>query len=302
VLWRFKTKGKVISSPAVAAGTVYFGSTDGKMYAVDSLTGGVRWGVATGGPVTSSPLVAAGVVYFGSVDGVFYALDTNSGKLIWRFQTDGERRFSAPGIHGILPRREIMPDPFDLFLSSPTISNGVVYSGIGDNDVYALDAHSGALRWKFSSGNVIHASPAVAGGALYIGSWDRYLYALDADSGKLIWKFETGDDTAIYNQVGIVSSAAVSNGLVFFGCRDGHFYAVDARTGTKKWSHDNQKGWVIASPAVRDGLVYFPTSDGTRFRALDAISGRLIFSTQNKDVSSSSPALVGDLAYDGTTD
>src|ERR1700733_6944614 len=65
VLWKFQTKGKVISSPAVAAGMVYFGSSDGKMYALGSATGVLRWSVATNGPVTSSPLVAAGVVYFG---------------------------------------------------------------------------------------------------------------------------------------------------------------------------------------------------------------------------------------------
>jgi outer membrane protein assembly factor BamB len=124
----------------------------------------------------------------------------------------------------------------------------------------------------------------------------------EGSSTKVIWKFETRDDAVNYNQVGIVSSAAVAKGVGFHRCRDGHFYAVDARTGTKEWFHDNQKGWVIASPVVRDGVVYFPTSDGTRFKALDAISGRLIFSTQNKDVSFSSPALVGDLAYYGTTD
>ena len=74
-----------------------------------------------------------------------------------------------------------------------------------------------------------------------MGSWDRYLYALDAQTGKIIWRFQTGDDTAIYNQVGIASSAAVVNGVVFFGCRDGRFYAVDAKTGTQKWAHDNQR-------------------------------------------------------------
>jgi eukaryotic-like serine/threonine-protein kinase len=302
VVWKFKTNGKVISSPAVVGGTVYFGSTDGKLYAVDSSTGMLRWSFITAGPVNSSPLVSAGVAYFSSVDGAVYALDAASGKLAWKFQTEGERRFTAPGIHGIMPKNEMMPDPFDVFLSSPAMVNRTLYFGSGDHNVYALDTHTGALRWKFTTGNVVHASPAVAKGIVYIGSWDRYLYALDAESGKMSWRFETGDDQAIYNQVGIASSAAVANGVVFFGCRDGHFYAIDAATGAKKWSHDNQMGWVIASPAVHDGAVYFPTSDGTRFKALDADSGRLLFSLQNKDVSFSSPALVDRLAYYGTTD
>jgi len=68
-------------------------------------------------------------------------------------------------------------------------------------------------------------------GVVYVGSWDRNLYAIDAATGNKRWAFETGQDTVIYNQVGINSSAAVSNGIVFFGARDGHFYAVDARSG-----------------------------------------------------------------------
>jgi outer membrane protein assembly factor BamB len=302
VRWKFKTNGKVISSAAVADGTAYFGSTDRKLYAVDSASGVLRWTFAAGAPVNSSPLVAGGLVYFGSVDGNFYALDTASGKLAWKFQTGGERRFTAPGIHGISPKTEMMPDPFDVFLSSPALANGTVYFGSGDRNVYALEARTGALKWKFSTGDVVHASPAISGGVVYIGSWDRYFYALDAESGKMIWRFETGDDRVIYNQIGIASSAAVMNGVVYFGCRDGHFYAVDATTGALKWSHDNQMGWVIASPAVREGVVYFPTSDGTRFKALDAVSGRVVFSIANKDVSFSSPALVNQFAYYGTTD
>ena len=218
VKWKLKTNGKVISSAAVVAGAVYFGSTDGKLYAVDASSGVSRWTFAAGGPVNSSPLVADESVYFGSVDGNFYALDTRTGKLVWKFQTGGERRFTAPGIHGILPKTEMMPDPFDVFLSSPTLIDGKVIFGSGDYSVYALDARTGAVQWKFATGNVVHASPAAAGGVVYVGSWDRYLYALDAGTGKMIWRFETGDDKVIYNQVGIASSAAVVSGVVFFGC------------------------------------------------------------------------------------
>ena len=97
--------------------------------------------------------------------------------------------------------------------------------------MYALDATTGALRWKFATGDVVHASPAVANGVVYIGSWDRNMYALDAASGTERWRFQTGNDTTIHNQIGIASSAAVANGTVYFGCRDGHFYAVDADDG-----------------------------------------------------------------------
>jgi outer membrane protein assembly factor BamB len=195
-----------------------------------------------------------------------------------------------------------MPDPFDVFLSSPMIANGVVYIGSGDQNVYALDAATGALRWSFATGDVVHASPAFADGLVYIGSWDRNLYALDAATGRERWRYTTGNDTLIYNQIGIASSAAIANGLVFVGGRDGKFHVVDAKTGAEKWVHNNNGGWTIASPAVRNGVVYFPTSDGTRFKALDAATGAVKFDLQNKAVSFSSPALAGNVAFYGTSD
>jgi outer membrane protein assembly factor BamB len=302
VVWKFKTRGKVFSSPAVADGSVYIGSTDGRLYAIDSATGSERWHFQTKGPVNSSPAVTQGRVYFASVDGNFYAVDAATGKESWKFATQGEQRFTAPGIHGITPRTETMPDPFDTFLSSPAIVNGSIYFGSGDHNIYALDALSGKLRWKFQTGNVTHASPAVSEGVVYIGSWDRYFYALDARTGKQIWRFETGDDRDIYNQVGIASSAAVADNTVYFGCRDSQFYALDAKTGKLKWQHDNHGGWVIASPAVENGVVYFPTSDGARFKALAATDGKVLYDVSNKDVSFSSPALSGGLAWYGTAD
>ncbi len=195
-----------------------------------------------------------------------------------------------------------MPDPFDVFLSSPVVADGTLFVGSGDQHVYALDLATGALRWKVKTGDVVHASPAVAGGLVYIGSFDRRLYALEAGTGTVRWTYQTGDDPDLHNQVGIASSAAVAEGRVFFGCRDGHFYALDAAKGTLLWKHDNHKGWVIASPAVQGGRVYFPTSDGQRFKALEAATGRLVYDQAMKAVSFSSPALAGNRILFGTSD
>ena len=287
----------MVSSPVVVGDAVYVGSTDGNLYAVNRADGTLRWKFATRGAVNSSPAFANGVVFAGSVDGRFYAVDAATGKEKWNFKTAGERRFTAPGIHGGTPRTEMMADPFDMFLSSPVIAGGAVYFGSGDHNVYALDVETGALRWTFKTGNVVHASPAVSNGVVFIGSWDRNMYAINAATGKELWRFQTGNDTVIYNQIGIASSAAVAGGVVYFGCRDGHFYAVDAKTGAQRWSHDNKMGWVIASPAVRNGVVYFPTADGTRFKALDAATGALKYSVENKAISFSSPAIVNDVVY-----
>lgn len=302
VLWTFKTAGRVVGSPTVHAGAVYVGSSDGRLHALDARSGQLRWDFRTGGAVDSTPAVADGLVLFGSRDGRFYALDAATGTEKWRFATGGERRFTAPGIHGATPKMERMPDPFDVFLSSPVVGGGKVYFGSGDGGVYALDVASGKLLWRHATGDVVHASPALADGRIYIGSWDRVFYALDAETGKVHWTFTTGADPAIHNQEGIASSACVGQGMVYFGCRDGHFYALDAATGQERWRHDNKKGWVIASPALQDGRVVFPTSDGTRFKALDARTGALLLSLENRAVSFSSPALAGRMAFYGTSD
>jgi outer membrane protein assembly factor BamB len=209
--WKFKTNGKIFSTPAIAGGVAYFGSTDHNLYAVGIADGSLVWKFRTGLGVNSSPAVEKGVVYANSLDDNFYAVDAESGKVKWKFATGGEHRFTANGIHGIGPSTETMPDPFDVFISSPTLAGGIVYFG-----------------------SVVHATPAIADGVLYVGSWDRNLYALNAQTESLMWKFQTGDDPKVHNQIGFASSPAVTGGVV--GCRDGHFYAVDAKTSQQKWA------------------------------------------------------------------
>lgn len=299
--WKFKAEGAIVSTPAVSQGIVYFGSNDHFLYALDEKSGALRWKYKTGSRVASSPAVADGRVYFGSYDGNFYALDATSGNLLWKFSTGGERRFAAKHLHGSLPVSEVMPDPFDVFLSSPTVADSLVYFGSGDGNVYALEAASGKLRWSFHTGNVVHASPALANGLLYVGSWDSYFYALEAATGRVRWRFKTGEDPEFNNQVGIQSSAVVAGDAVYFGCRDSNLYALDARSGEKRWAFSNKGSWVIGSPAVRDGKVYFATSDSGLVQVLDAGRGQLIFSLNfNHWPMFSSPALAGHYLYVGS--
>lgn len=61
-------------SPAVVNGTVYVGSVDNRVYALDAATGRQHWAFKTGDWVGSSPAVVDGTVYVGSSDGKLYAL------------------------------------------------------------------------------------------------------------------------------------------------------------------------------------------------------------------------------------
>jgi len=300
--WKFHTGGMVIGSPSVAGGLLYAGSTDGNLYAIDAESGTLKWKFDAKSRVPSTPAIAAGTVYFTAYDGNLYALDAAKGTLNWKFKTGGERRFAGKHLHGTQPLQETMPDPFDCYLSSPVVWNGAVYFGSGDGNIYAVDAASGAMKWKIKTGDVVHASPAIAGGTLYVGSWDSFFYAVDAANGEVKWRFKTGEDHEIYNQVGIQSSAAVVDGMVYFGCRDSHLYALDAASGEKRWAFDAKGSWVVGSPAVRDGKVYFPTSDSSLLYEVEAKTGKVLRSLGfNHWYLYSSPALAGDFLFIGST-
>jgi outer membrane protein assembly factor BamB len=179
------------------------------------------------------------------------------------------------------------------------LADGAVYFGSGDGHLYALDAATGALRWKFATGDVVHASPAYAGGVLYVGSWDSFLYAVDAATGREKWRFKSGEDPMMHNQVGFQSSAAVVGGVVYVGCRDSNLYAVDAQTGKEKWRFPTGLSWVITSPAVSGGRVYFATSDSGEYHVVDADTGKPILQQQAKALMFASPAVAGDVVMLG---
>lgn len=299
IKWKYHTDGRVISSPAIVSGVAYFGSTDSNLYAVDIASGNLKWKFTTGSWVTSSPAVFSGIVFFASYDSNFYALDAGTGQLKWKFHTAGERRYAGTHLHHLEPAAETMPDPWDFFLSSPSVWNGAVYFGSGDGNIYALDANSGALKWKFQTGNVVHSSPAISDGVLYIGSWDSYLYALDAETGKEKWRFKTGDDPEIHNHIGIQSSPAVVDGVVYFGCRDAYVYAVEAVTGKQIWKFSLNGSWVNNSPAVYKGKVYFGTSIPGFLHALDAKTGAPGFQLPTGTPVFSSVTVAGGMLYAG---
>jgi len=293
VKWAFPTGNRVVSSPVMNAGTIYFGSDDGNVYAVEAATGRQLWKRATKGPVPSTPAVSGNRVYVTSYDGHLYALDAKTGAVRWKFATEGERHFEAKNLHGWTPARQTFFDPFDVFLSSPVVVGGSVFFGSGDGNLYAVDADGGALKWKFATKDVVHASPAYANGVLYVGSWDSYFYAVDAATGKEKWRFHAGEDPVTHNQVGFQGSAAVVDGVVYVGCRDSNVYALDAATGAEKWRFNNAGSWVIASPAVADGKVIFATSDSALFHMVDAATGKPVAKQQSRAYMFGSPVVAG---------
>ena len=109
--------------------------------------------------------------------------------------------------------------------SSPAVVGDTLYAGSMDDNVYALNAATGAKLWNFTTGGEVQSSPAVFNGVLYVGSNDFNVYALNAATGEKLWNYTTG---------GVVSfSPSVVDGAVYIGSLDGNIYALNATNGDK---------------------------------------------------------------------
>jgi len=154
-------------------------------------------------------------------------------------------------------------DWFSLRFPGVFTQMGGIYVGSGD-DVYALNAATGAKEWTGATGGPVSSSPAVANGVVYVGSQDD-VYALNAATGAKEWSYTTGGP--------VESSPAVANGLVYVGSNDHHVYALNTATGAEEWSYTGSSGADLASPMVANGMVYINISNNSDLYAFSLPRG-----------------------------
>ena len=181
--------------------------------------------------------------------------------------------------------------------SSPAVVDGVVYIGSEVGKVYAIDAWTGAIRWTSKPDDTcpsttlcsMHnwSSPAVVKGVVYIGG-DK-LYALRAATGAILWTVDTGDDTW---------SPAVAKGVVYVTTVDeGMLFAARATDGTILWRKRlGDPGGTSAAPTVVDGVVYVGSA-GQELLALDALTGKVLWTVPMGEEAGISPTVVDGVAY-----
>jgi|GEM_PF-1578532 FOG: WD40-like repeat len=333
--WSYETGDMLESSPAIGTdGTIYVGSNDGRLYALDAHASSeadrVKWSYETGGRIVSAPAIGAdGIIYAGSYDGTLYALNPNAAgdadRVKWRFDT-GDWIASSPaiGADGTIyvgsydgklyaldsyaahddDRLQWSYDLGDWIVSSPAIdADGTIYAGSYDGTLYALNPNAAGdadrVKWLYDTGLVIEASPAIgADGTVYIGSYDGKLYALDpdaaSDADRLKWFYETGN--------AIVSSPAIGlDGTIYTGSSDGKLYALHPHAAGDadrvKWSYQTEDG-IRSSPVVdADSTIYAGSYDGKLY-ALNPHAAdeaeRVKWSYQTEGEIRSSPAIGAD--------
>ena len=243
--WGRESGDFIVSSPVLHEGAVIVGGGDGTVRAFDARTGAARWTARTGGRVRSSPAVADGVVYVGAFDGRVYAFDARTGAPRWTHDTEGASLKSAE--FGF-DRRSIQ--------SSPAVWRGSVYVGARDGHLYALDAATGARRWRVAHDDASWsiASPAIGDSLLFDASSDaRFVHALRHADGARAWRLAT--------PAPVWSSPALVGDMLYFGDGGGWVHGVDARTGAERWRY-RTGGPVWSSPAVHGGTLYVGSGDG----------------------------------------
>ncbi len=282
--WEFNTEAPIYASPLVTGNSLYVGSDDGYLYALDAKTGQLQWKLKTAGAVRSRAAVGSGVVYFTSDDGFLYALDSRTGKLKWKFDTKGS----------LVPHSVLGPgdQKWDYLQSSPAVSAGTVLVGSSNSNLYAVDCTTGQEKWHFTSGDTIRSSPIVHNNTVYFGSWDNHVYALDLKTGLERWKFDTQ---------GIVQATPLisPSGLLLIGSRYPYLFALDAHTGTEKWRFNYLGSWVESSAAVAGDTVFIGSSDFVHLFAIDLASGRRKWGFKTSGYAWSSPAVVDGAVYIG---
>merc|ERR1712195_64526 len=267
----YSTTSQSMMTPTVADGIVYF-SVTGTLYAADSMNGTVLWKYRVNQvwhnqtindySSTTSPAIKDNIVYVGS-GSYLSALHAKTGELKWIIQV-GPHVFqdtiaSAPT--DAKSGAVLWKYPTLNRMSSPAVSDGIVYTGSWDKFMYALDAKTGALQWKYETGGNV-ASPTVEDGVVYFGSWDGNLYAADAKTGAIRWSF------AVQKSYRIRAGAVVDKGIVYFGSTDNHLYAVNANSGALQWSFSTEDDceftpacFVDSTPSIVDGILYVGTEN-----------------------------------------
>ena len=195
LLWSDPIIGAVRSAVSVKNGRVFV-ATD-EVYSMDAATGAHLWAhlIRYDNFSESSPAVADKLLYVGSQNSAtLFALTGGRGTISWQTMLGG----------GNLD-------------STPTVAYGLVF--VADsllNQIWAVDAQTGALRWSAFGGGT-HGSLAAANGVLYAGTVGGNLFAYDALTGDVLWSYSIGS--------AIESSPVIVNGMLFVGADDGHLYA-----------------------------------------------------------------------------
>jgi outer membrane protein assembly factor BamB len=266
----------VNSSPAISAdgSTVYFGSKNGKFYALNIADFTKKWEFNAHADVYTSPTLGPdGTVYIVTGDFILHALSKDNGSEKWHH---------AAG-YGLDPSPAVAPD-------------GTIYFGTLDGNLVALNPDA-SEKWTTPAGALVYASPAIASdGTVYFTSYsDGRLLAVSPE-GVVKWTFSASGVIAASPSLG-------ADGTIYFGDGNGNFYALNPDR-TPKWAKPASIGApIVSTAAVRaDGTIIVGAYD-YRLHALNPDGTEKWKTAQTGDQIFSSPVIAPDgTIYVGSED
>jgi outer membrane protein assembly factor BamB len=269
LLWTFETGDGIESTAAIAAGTVYVGTLDGYLYAINLENGGLKWKYQASGEIKSSPTVFRNVVHFGDGMGVFHAVDAQTGEPIWTFEAEAE------------------------IISSANVAQDRLLFGSYDQYLYCLSAEDGSLAWKFETEGYVHGTPAIVNGAVVISGCDGYLRSINIADGVEQQKIALGDYVA--------ASPVILNGRAYAGTFGNQVLCAELENSEILWwyEHPERRFPFYASAAVTVDIVVIGGRD-KMIHALKPQTGEPLWTYPTKSRVDSSPVIVGERVFFGT--
>jgi eukaryotic-like serine/threonine-protein kinase len=222
--WAFATQAWIVSAVAYAEGRVIVTSQDSRLYVVGAETGRQRlvYETGLGRHIGAGPAIQGDRVYFCSVGASVWAIDWHAttyplerALLFWQTNLYLWGMLSKPPTQkGSVWSKRVGGD----VRYTPAIAYNTVYVATSQGQVIALDAATGAERWRSDLKMAITAAPTVAGTSVLIGTQDGVVFSLDAHTGAALWDFKTAGK--------ITGSPIVAGDTMYVASHDGTLYAV----------------------------------------------------------------------------
>lgn len=165
VIWRFETEEGIWAKPLMVNNTLYFGSLDHNLYAINADTGEPVWREAVNleGAVVATPLLVDDFLYVGSF----------SHKL-FKVSLDGQ-------IVGVYEGR-------NWIWSTPVYQDGMLYYADLSGYVHAVNANTMEDVWSVPAGERgIRPSPLLIDNTLIVAARDGRIYWLDTRDGTIVF-------------------------------------------------------------------------------------------------------------------
>ena len=314
LLWSVSTGTKTTSSPVVSDGTLFFGNDKGSLISVAS-DGKIKWQYEAGSLIEAAPLVFGNKVVVGLNNGKLIAVDKVSGRLIWTYPTDNQISGSAnvwvsgskAGIvvgsydyylHCIDPKtgKEIWKIETNNYVNgTPSIQDGKIVFGGCDGWIRVVDPLTGKQKDTVDIGVYIAASPALAGDMAYFGDYDGTIFGLNIRTKKMAWEIPGNEQSG-----SVLAVPAVGNNFVVIGNEDKNLYCYNATNGKLIWKY-RTNGRIVGSAVITKTKALFTSMDGT-VNILSLADGKKLWSFNAGTPVSSSPAVIKGRFYILTAD